>query len=405
MYLRKLSFKGIKGAYKEFKIDFIPDNTDDTFYSNIEFFNLNKHKYEFGVLKQIALMGLNASGKTTTLIGANTGISLLSDPILFGRELGRLVNIFNKEPLEWKYEYVTMKNDVVTKYNIEIEWMQGRFIKEKVEYTQTDDKVIKPKKVLYELLSDNEIKIGDKIFNHNSMNSLYSLVRNGQIIPEINSIMEDHNGLFLNIKCLLYYSSEFSNMPLTFFVPPNNKLGDAYLSILREFDSNIVNYQRNTMGEVEFIMQSSKGEEISVSWRDIPEYFSKGTMSFITNSQFLLQSLFNNEKNTYTFDEVDSSVHSGLFRLIFELMRSSNAQYIFTTHSLDVLKFNLRKDQIIQIYRDEDGNINNKKASDIYKLNKDCDEKTLWKKFITQPDQMKMIKIIDDIFDIDTKVD
>ena len=159
------------------------------------------------------------------------------------------------------------------------------------------------------------------------------------------------------------------------------------------------------MGEVEFILKSSTGEEINISWRDIPEYFSKGTMSFITNSQFLLQSLFNNEKITYTFDEVDSSVHSGLFRLIFELMRASNSQYIFTTHSLDVLKFNLRKDQIIQIYRDESGNINNKKASDIYKQDKHHDERILWKKFISQPDQLKMMKVIDDIFEMDIKGD
>ena len=248
MYLRKFSFRGIKGAYKEFEIDFIPDKTDSSFSSNIEFFDLDKDKYEFGVLKQIALIGLNASGKTSALIGANTGISLLSDPILFGRALGKLVNIFNKESLEWKYEYVTRSNDIVTKYNIEIEWMQGRFIKEKVEYTQTDDKVIKPKKVLYELLDNNKVKIGRKTFDHNNINSLYSLVRNGQIIPEINSIMEKHNELFLNIKCLLYYSSEFSNIPITFFIPPDNKLGDAYLSILREFDSNIVNYKRESNG-------------------------------------------------------------------------------------------------------------------------------------------------------------
>ena len=126
-------------------------------------------------------------------------------------------------------------------------------------------------------------------------------------------------------------------------------------------------------------------------------------MSFVNNSQLILSSFFNEDELTYAFDELDSSIHSGLFRIIFELMRKSKSQYIFTTHSLDVLRLNLRKDQIMQLERDNNSNIIMTSASEVSIHQDDNYENILRKKFISNPDSTNFIGIIDSIFGDDKK--
>ncbi|TCG12102.1 AAA family ATPase [Mycoplasma todarodis] len=399
MYLRKLKFKGIKGACESLSIDLTP-KTRKLFNSNVEYFNLQENKNDFGALKQAALIGLNASGKTTILLGATLGFQLLTDPInAYSHALKHHLNAFNKEALSWEYEYVCQNKTTgnVYKYFIEFEWSAGIFQKEKITVTEASKKNVKQPFVLYELKDLGKIEIKGKEYTHQPSTSLFSLVKFGQVTPQIKDVLEEHINLFYDLNFIFNYGPEFSNLPSAgIFAPPKNKLGETYIKILKTFDPMIKNVETNPMGVPEFILKSPKCSgvsELRVSAEQLPSYLSKGTMSFITMGHQIMDSIFREKPTTFGFDELDASMHTGLFKFVFELMRYSNSQYIFTTHSSDIFKLNLRDDQIIQVQKNEDGDISTSRVSDMEFNTNEKTETNLKKNFLSKLDKEKLFEI------------
>lgn len=349
MYIRKVSFNGIKGINKRIELDFTPTQSRD-FESNIEFFGLEKNKYEFAALKQIGFMGLNASGKTSVLNGIALGITLLTDPDQNYQVLETIKNKFSTEPIEFTIELV--HNEYITKnvekYEIYYKYESGQFLEEKMTKTTASKNSVADQKILYHF-SNNKLKVMDKdvIANHNPLYSIFSLARRGALNEKV--FIDKFSGMAIFKTLSIFVDGLSSGNPFfnTLTVPRLASHRKLLVKLLQTFDDKIKDIEVDSATGKMKILIESEGKIISEGQDNVATYLSEGTINAWKNFSTLLNSLFTN--SIIFYDEFGEDIHSGLFRTYLETFKSSKAQLIFATHNESIFRQSIRHDQLFFI--------------------------------------------------------
>lgn len=368
MYIRKIKISNIRGINGELDLDFIPTQ-DRTYQSNIEDFGLEKNKTEFNALKQIALLGKNASGKSSVLEGIVIAFGLGVDSFNYVRFLPVAKNLASDGPFNFSFEIVGKpkhSKNLVEKYVYSYTFDKGIFIKEKLE-RQTATKT--SRKELEEVfrVENNELFLNNKKTNirHNGIASIMTLLRNGGINPDI--IKAFKGSSFYNQIFIFFESMLKATFPLmgtvSALAPPETKgQKELYMKFLKMFDKNIVDVRKDSMGKYN-VYCKTKNSEFSYPLNRAESFMSAGTITGLLALRTLINGMIT--KNIIVYDELGKSIHEGLFVALFEIFKISlKSQFIFSTHQSQIFKQSIRMDQIFNV-SSNDGKINVKRISDI----------------------------------------
>lgn len=214
MFIRKISFNGIKGITDKIELNLTPSDNSKFLEENIETFGLEKKiKTDFSVLKQVGIIGLNSSGKTSVLEGIKNFIAMLVNPTLNRYAFVSTQNIFTRnKPVVFEAEIVTHvddhKTEVARKYNIVLIINNGFIEEEKIEVTSTSKTSTKEKKIIYHL-KKGQVTVGSNTFTHqNQMFTIFSLIRTGQVNQTIAEATKPYLADFFNSLSFIDQSTE-----------------------------------------------------------------------------------------------------------------------------------------------------------------------------------------------------
>ena len=399
MYIRKVSIKGIAGIREKLEFDLSPADNSKVYSENIETFGIEKNQADFRVLKQVGIIGLNSSGKSSLIKGIQAGMAMLINPIHNRMAFGGMINIFNKGPIEWTFEIVThveTKTAVARKYMIDFKIENGKIIKEMVSVIEASKTSSKAEEVLYDYDGMDVVCGGKKYTFNNPLSSMFSLMRTGTLNKEIFDKLSKYNDLFTEFtwseKKALENQIVAPFMVNNLIIPSSPEQLEKLKTWIKIFDNNIVDIFHHSTGEVVLKISSNDETREIKGDHEIRNYLSKGTYEALLHATEMFSAL--TSKGIYFDDEIDASIHNGLFKAVIELYRAnSKSQLIFTTHSTEIFTLNMRLDQI-NIIKKKGNDISIKRVSDF--VDKVDDSVKKIKRAINNvPDTLSLIKAID----------
>lgn len=353
IFIRKFKSVGIKGISEYVELDFSPNGSRDN-VENIEDFDLKRIHKDFSALKQVIFLGLNAAGKSSILTAIKDFFLLLCEPSAWKEIVENDRNIFLETPIKFEVEFV-MKDQVigdVWKYIINLEYLNGKFVYENVDYQIAKTTTASEIKNLYQVKNE-VLTIGGKEESKNFNNEVtfFSYIRNGLFVnKELAQEMEIHTSNFRKILIhqRIHMEKEMSDI-LSVNVKKNDELLKKLSSLLELFDENITGIKKDDLnGTLKFVVKQGQNK------KEIPfqTVFKKGLFSTGTQLAFnLIQDMeIAYEGNSIVLlDEFGKSVHDGLFTILYEILRESKSQIFLATHNPHILETFIRNDQIFNI--------------------------------------------------------
>lgn len=396
-----------KGVRKDSTLSCIASNKIS--HSPNEFVQLtDKHK----ILKNICLIGSNASGKTSFLNAIETIQSFLIFPLrkqftnekeytdrlesMSAEELKKFIIKFNTLKLG---EQNNLREEDATKISIELyvpkreenipgiykytlhydkEYSKAGVLLERLEYKESID--CAKKTLLVEKNNIIESEIGTAILYENNSN-----YKKNKYIEYLKSFFEEI------IEHITYLSGKGQ---INFYEIINN-YKDEFIELTKIADDKLLNV---TIDENEDIPQirfwNSKNTFINFS------QLSSGTKKVLIYGSIIIDSIRNND--LLIIDEIELSLHHALAKFLIDLSiskkNSSFSQLIFTTHS-PFIAFGMANDQLYYIDNKKDNyyitNITNAIKNKIITRDQSIEKAWLDDLLIKNPDQNQIKTFID----------
>lgn len=313
------------------------------------FSNINK-------LNNIALVGKNATGKTTTL-------NIISDLLkiyIENKSLSDCEHLANHFSTKLQVENIILVNKQIFKIKSIIK-------KDELNQLFFDDEQLYQKKATTTMIKDelttfskNELLIERQTIDNPFLkkdDSIFSSILNNENINE--SYLVSDLGRFTNFNFLGYFSK---NMPLSFVNYLDPSIEEFYLEMSQT--------KQNTNQEPKFCVKfRNKDELLKIDFIDIDQYLSSGTIKGIN---ILFNALNILKSGGYLLiDEIENhlnkSIVINLIHLFTGKLNTKGATIIFTTHYSEILDSIERSDSIYvlnkkeYIYIDKFSNLANKK--------------------------------------------
>jgi AAA15 family ATPase/GTPase len=391
-----LSIKNFRSVKEKVSISFLESSKkeDKKFNDNVR--EVAKHK----ILTSSIVFGRNAAGKSNILL-ALKAISYLvnkSDRFKSGQKLGPYEPfLFDEDTKNKEVEFeIVFFGSNKKKYTYLMKYLNDRFTYEALYFypngissklfERKDDKFSfgeyykgERKKIIKSLI-ENQLylsKAASSKIEH--LNIAYEFLTQELIVPGLTDAELD--------KTLLYTFSEFANND------DNSMLVNNMKKILLAGDTNIIDFQISKNDESDFNFPDNipkdlqekikkdymysvttfhnsfkNGKKVGLQGLEL-ERESLGTRKLMALGGMLLPVLA--VGGVVVIDELDKSLHPLLTKMIISLFHSKknnphNAQLIFATHDSSLLSSDLfRRDQIIFVDKEYEGNTTVYKLSDI----------------------------------------
>lgn len=314
-----------------------------------EFAKVNGHR----ILKTAIVFGSNASGKSNLIGSLNLMRNVICNPwmlpssLLFPSFAGTkdepiiLSITILKEKLIYRYTFSYHPQEIVSE-KLEIE-SEGKF--ETYFKREGDEYSIIPEglKILIDKTRRDTLFLTvAKTFNDTYSSNVFQWFH--QDLTYLNTNI-DHSGQNINFEPL-----------------KNEMYKNAVLKFMRAADVSIEDMQviNETMGTRLLLKHrhySAKGERLPDFTLDFSQE-SEGTRKLL----YLAHTILLTENRTILIDEFDRSLHFELSQALLGLLNSSenNNQFILTTHQINLMDFDFKKEQIYFVERKDDG------VSDLY---------------------------------------
>lgn len=327
------------------------------------------------LLKNIIIFGPNGSGKSNLIMALgqmrrivlNNTKSINSRLILFPF----FFDNHNNNSTSYNIEFIA--NSI--RYEFEFTYDQSQFLSEKLMYQNSDGK-----KEIYYYRNKSEFEVTPtKYYELASMvrkNSLFLFALqdlndshainvmewfNNYLILENNTSIEDMIDILKNkeikkafLKLLLLADFnikdiEFSKKEVAIEDPQNSQGTNFDSSDETKSNFRVVTTINTIYHQYDFNKNDLKEVKIPLSFE------SSGTRKFIEIILSILHS--NNKGKVLIFDEFDDSFHLKVSQALIKLFNSefNNNQFILTSHELQHLDCDLRKDQLYLVEKDFNG--------------------------------------------------
>lgn len=307
----------------------------------------------------VAMIGINASGKTKTL----NVIEYILNILLNGYRLNytkiipygivdgsAFIVYFTAEEQLYKWEF-TLKVDEINnvrfwKYDTEV--LQARKLSS-----------IKTKKTIYE-------------FPEITLDSNKYLARN-QLSNNIKDMMPDDSSITIRFskknKARLISVIQSTNVNILL---PFGEIPQEILNILDDSIEYIKCEDKDDAINCELKFRNNKNIYRLRNFAEVNNLLSSGTIK--GNEVFFAAMLTLINGGYFIIDEIENHFHKELVKLLISLFKSNNtnpngATIIFSTHYVEILDIVDRKDDIYLTIKDDDNYINIKKYSDYIKRN------------------------------------
>lgn len=394
------NFKNFKSFKDEMEFTAFPVKSDKKNLENIIAFDLETNFIKESnnqLLKQIAIYGANASGKSNFIKALN----FLKKSVLHSYEdrgknpilslpYFKLVESWEYNPSE--FQIVFIKNRmlytygfIVEKYRITEEWLYRKnnikkskdvciFKRKGTSLLEGIDSIMRlssPKEILKNKESSLFISIL-KLLN-NQENEIVNVLNFFQENLKVEETVEDTEimGKLLLIKAFIESEKkgmESNSLKLfkKFIQAIDTRIQDIkIIKISDSFEDSaseekiIENYKIKTKHHI----YNSEKDIIGENWFDFEDE-SSGTQKLINVALIMISSIFSQD-TVLVLDEFDTKIHPLIFSEIIKLYRDSkvNNQIIFATHNTSILNTELlRRDQIYFVEK------NYNETSEIYSL-------------------------------------
>lgn len=359
-------------SFKDSTILSMETGTRLTKYSKESTFSKSK----VSLLKNINIFGGNGAGKSNLMTALNVLSKMILEPTKnIEQPLPYMPFRLDEDSINkpTKFTIRFIKQEKIYVYHIEYNFTDiileelyiGKTIgKEKLYFRRTKEnkREILPQKLkkIRESVRKNKLLLFDgHDQNDSECVNVYKWFHNNLIFEsfkrkeQFKILLDDLNkkNLFLNLLNL----SDFNIIDIE-IIEKNKTLSDelkSIVSMMAEEDGIQFSKQFTTTWEIYSIYKqyNSKGEVVGKS--KIPyEMESSGTKRFMAILLMMLQN-HNNDK-VIVMDEFDNSLHFSLTKALLQIINSPNNfnQFIFTTHNLNILDFDLRVDQIYLTEKD-----------------------------------------------------
>ena len=368
IYLRKLNTFGIKGISNTLKLDFTPTKSREHL-ENVEFYGLDRSRYEFGVLKTIFLIGQNGAGKSSALESIFSLYSFFKDPANWFRKYNNkiMLNFSTKENSDgvmWDSEFSFMFGKKIYLLNYFVNIKDGGVAKENLSFKTTiDGKVISETKKVFESDGTHIKKINEKnsniaIYTGNGAKMIDTKEMREIVKKEFPDDSEAiisfvRQGMSMSIGRESTIGKTFHLTPLN--TVPNKKLVKQLLSLYKLFDKNIKGI--NEIGGVLFV-EYEIGKNIieKLSINDFFEIISSGGAR-VGELATMIMTAVTMENYSIMIDEIERSLHESLSEFLTAfLIDHVDGQKFFATHNLDLFNNEvlfIRPDQISIIMNDD----------------------------------------------------
>lgn len=319
-----------------------------------EFERINKHR----ILKNVIIFGANASGKSNIIKALTT----FRDLILRNDKEQNPYPTFasNTEPITFSATIVS-ENQV---YTYSVSYNEKAILKEKLErdvnnkkviyFERQEDKYVVIPEELQLLVpktrKDSLFLITAKTFNDQECLNVFKWFRqNLTIVSSQNSYItlellykKQHDKRFKDKMLSFLQAADFNIID---FEVVESEWPDPIRELFKKSNSNFKNYQmilrhKNNVGDDECFSLTLEAE-------------SDGTRKFIS----LAIDILLKKNKTIVIDEFDNSFHLELSQALIELFNSeeNTNQFILTSHELNLMDTNLKKEQIYFTERNDSG--------------------------------------------------
>ncbi|MCK5867590.1 MAG: ATP-binding protein [Mycoplasmataceae bacterium] len=402
IYIRKFETYGLKGINQLLKFDFSPSK-DRTFLENINFFGLERNKYEFGAMRTMFLIGQNSSGKSSAMESLYFMYKYFRDPIGFRNMMSVPFTFLNNyttnkngDGISWFGEFVMKFKEHVYKFNYKFNKKTNSSINESLSFSKVS-KNSKPTEEKVVFTADEpslEIK-GHGPVEYLKGNASQSIDTNANREILMRVFPEDHEAIIFFIRNAMQVNmARDSAVEKTIGLHnikgiPNKKTQLQLISLYKIFDRKVHDIETGPNGPV-ITYEIEKGTLEKINLNEFMSIISSGSsrmLELVTNI-FMGISM---PRTTLLIDEIDKSLHNSLSEFLVAFMiEHTRGQNIFSTHNLDLI-FNkdssIRRDQIF-ILKNLDDKITVTRGMEIAPTNKqDFKKEYLKKEFISGPNK------------------
>ncbi|MCK5867225.1 MAG: ATP-binding protein [Mycoplasmataceae bacterium] len=400
IFIRRFETYGLKGINQILKFDFSPSK-DRIHLENINFFGLERNKYDFGAMRTMFLIGQNSSGKSSAMESLYYMYKYFRDPISFRNLMSTPFTFLNNyttnkngKGISWFGEFVMKFKDYVYKFNYKFEKKTNSSISETLSFSKVskNSKPSEDKKVF----TSNEPTLnieGYGIVEYLKGNASQSIDTNVNREILKNIFPEDHGAIIFFIRNAMHASmARDSTSKKAFGLHnikgiPNKDTQNQLISLYKLFDNKVQNIETGPNGPL-ITYEIEKNDMQKISFNEFMSIISSGSsrMLELVKNIFLTISM---PGSTLLIDEIDKSLHNSLSEfLVAFIIDHTKGQNIFSTHNLDLI-FNknssIRRDQIF-ILKNTDDKICVTRGMEIAPTNKqDFKKEYLKKEFISGP--------------------
>lgn len=418
LYLQKIKIKGIKGFEKQILFDMTPSKSRE-YIENVEFWGLDREKYEFGALKSIVVLGENNTGKSSFLEGLFTLFRFLKLPQTFMQSnmYKDILNVHSSS-LEFEAEFVTKVNDRVVKYfyELSLNCREGVISKESLDYFYTSEgRKISDRANLYAVANNLVTRMFGNNLGENNL-PLFTYGQNGLIVTKMHmtnpALMQGLKSVSDLDKDLVshFFDGLSARINRDFSIGTTNEIQwsvpnrsviskkayEKHLAIFKLFDENIIGFHSSPTGDA--LLEYKFGSKtLTKRLFEVSNLLSAGTLVSFSLVVPIITSM-EQENAKILFDEFGKSLHPELANFLMAMMTlKGKGQLFFTTHNPELATISFRKDQVLVLkYDDSKENVKVVKASDvILSKNQKFDNSFLNSEFLSSPKQLVRDKIWD----------
>lgn len=369
------------------------------------FKSFHKSKFEFG--KVNCLIAPNNAGKSNLL----EVLDFLEEQIC-KNPLTAVHNLMIFKPINYRYKDKNIKINAI--FDIEnIVLVKNHLIKYNIQFAIQIDFNNNIEYALNGKIKSIKVEESDLIYDINTIreynDNIYKVLKNYDNYIQIlnkkrfKKVLSDNKTIDKTIKILLgnldveyvhlmsikYLFSKESLFSSFYFHPQTIKKQQNYETNFLLKDGTNLAYFLDTLDEdtfskiktfiiweVELIdsMEILKGsiptivfkENVNDNIKDIIyQKVSDGTINLLA----LMTALYGSKSNCLVFEEPERHLHMKILYKVINHFRERDKQIFFTTHSSEMLN-DLKLNEIIFLYRDDDGNTQGKRAQDIENIKK-----------------------------------
>lgn len=362
IYLQKIEMSGIKGIENKVSLDFSPSKNRESI-DQVDFFGLNRSKYEFGAIKNAFIIGQNGSGKSSIAEAIFSMYTFFKNPNMFFQIFGNDINFYNRANYikelgaEWKSEFVFKHKDFIYKFYYDLNVMTT-IKKESLKFTYTKDgSSISPEFSVFDL-ENFKFKIADKVDEIITLGNAARSVDSISGRKALEEFYPDHYEAIIyfirNAMSMHINRSDITKKNRTLISYediPNTKLRNRVKLLYSLFDDKIKNI-KNFNGEPMVEYQIAKNRTELLRNVDLLNIMSEGGKRCFDLVDIIIDASLNEGKSVI-IDEIEDSLHESLAEFLTALvMDRTSGQSIFVTHNLNLIDseaLDLRPDQIFII--------------------------------------------------------